>query len=519
MPNGGALEGGCVDLFLSSRMQRHLLTYLAVQEGADTRPGAEDMQPLERVLKTYLFRLGRNGMVRFVLRRRGRTLFSIDPDPFRNLRRIHARALLAKRRGRLGAVDTIGNAADCCAFWLKFGLLRLALRFYRRRLERYFVGPGGAAGTNLVRHATNLLRLIFAGTPAARFDPTEIAALIEPWLGTRLERLQHAVSVESLMGSGLGKLAKIAFGVLVGRAVALRHAALPESEATRYVVESIHLAYCWGITYPLADDVLDSANTDAVLRAELLAVLARVFAPGTGAPSPPALAQDRGVAELETGLTEMLALVTPERRETAKAVFRHLCEAHRRDSDRRLAQLDASDAPDPHDVLANSLLKAALVRIATMHVCGLPIGAAEVTEALRMGLLNQLGDDIWDREEDEAAGRLTPVTYFARRPETALDPYALYIDYAAFLGRDRNPPAVQALFMGVAETLRLGAEAGGCAPAPLLQALERLLPPEDRVTLLRAMPHVDLDAVVFRLEAGLRPLLHFEWIVQGHGSP
>jgi hypothetical protein len=308
----------------------------------------------------------------------------------------------------------------------------------------------------------------------------------------------------SAQNRGFIKLVKVAVGVLVGRSVS--PPAARESLAD-YMFDSLRLAYSWGVTYPLVDNVLDSRETTPRVRDELNAAVAEAFG-GPPAAAPPGVAPATDVlAEIRARLAEAVSLVPPDRLPRARSVLALLHEAHRRDAGRRLASTDAAAAAGLWPVvLADTALKAALVRLATMCLCGIDPDEAAVGTSLSRGLFNQLGDDLWDIYEDADDDRVTPFTLYLRYPDLP-DPFVLYLDYAQMLAEGMSRRRATAVFYGVCESLR--DVLSTLAPATdrlgvarrisaALGATAALAPEEVRQ--LRDVPHVDFDAILFRFE-------------------
>ena len=175
---------------------------------------------------------------------------------------------------------------------------------------------------------------------------------------------------------------------------------------------------------------------------------------------------------------------------------------------RRLDKLpgDTDSADLWGDVLIDTTLKSALVRLATMEVCAIDVDRQTRDRSLSRALYNQLGDDLWDIYEDYDDDRVTPFNLFLSRRDVP-DPFALYADYAVLLSSGLSRRRKTAVFLGVCETLKDTLDVLKLRPDDKLgvaACVSRLL--EDATGLdqaglrLQAMPHVDFDAIIFLME-------------------
>ncbi len=115
-----------------------------------------------------------------------------------------------------------------------------------------------------------------------------------------------------------------------------------------------------------------------------------------------------GTKEVLLRLQEAISLIPAERRQHALGFLRQLLDVHKRDSERRLSSLTNSDANITQaQVLDDTAAKAALVRLATMAICGITVDSETQQRCWERGLFNQLGDDLWDIYEDAKDDRVT----------------------------------------------------------------------------------------------------------------
>jgi hypothetical protein len=507
-----SFERFVLEVFLTTRIRRWVLAYLSVQEGTDFDGVDTPETPVPGLIGQFLDGFARRPLLR--LRHHRGIRFGLTFDPVGDLRRIYALVLRDEAdtpRGRR--------------------LVRRHRARYRRKLRLFHGGVRGFV--RLLVHRTpdpidRLFRLeitsaVLRGAVARVFEDSsrfaeadwaELDRRVRAYFPARINALLEVIPADSLESHGLIKLFKVAVGVVAGRlSVRGEH----EADPVDFVFNTLRAAYGWGVTYPLVDNVLDSARLSDRERSAMSAALLALFADGDGDGPPPGPARGPSpeVDEVLDRLRETLALVPRPRHRRAKAALRQLYAAHQRDSARRLDP-DGTPPPDESDaVLVDTALKSALVRLATMELCGIDTDAATLREALRRGLYNQLGDDLWDIHEDHAERRVTPFTRFLAAPRPpAPDPFRLYLDLTRDLARDASPERARAAYLGFCETLRdfldtarPGAPGGLDAEPHLRRLLREATGGSALADEVRSVPHVDFDALLFLGESAFLEML------------
>jgi hypothetical protein len=507
------LEKFVVETFITSRIRRFVLAYLSVQEGSAFEGPGADETPIPALIVEFLYGAGRKPVLR-ALRRRGMIRFDLRFDPVADLRRIY---LLTLREGRARQLTRWQRAyIRACRFRYraKLRLLHEAGRFFVSILSHKTPDPIARLfrldAFLVVLKA--LLPIIFED--AALFNEDEWNDLRSRILGyfpERISTLFRVIPRYSLESNGLIKLFKVAVGVIAGR-IAARH----EHEAgdVDFVFNTLRAAYCWGLTYPLVDNVLDSDELTVESRlwmtSSILALFSDQGPPIYGGETGPPETLPHAVMEALERLSETLELVPAARLDRAKAALRQLYGAHQRDSDRRLETSIESDPAVAMSVLIDTALKSALVRLSTMEICGIDTDSSTLTESLHRGLFNQLGDDLWDIYEDYADRRVTPFTLFLTSPMNSFDPFLFYLSLTRSLARSNNRLRATAAFLGFCETLRDSLDCHAHRndhPHDVERNITRVLlegaglgPCELPV---RVVPHVDFDALLFLAEASM----------------
>lgn len=520
MNSRNALLNACTKIFLSGRLGPSLFDYLTIQESTDDGTIKLHPDPLSLLISKYILRSGNNGIAGIRLsvtadHKKFGISMKINLDPFSNLRRIYNLVIRARRAKRaLYFSERFYISINKISARAKTVTIRGAAWGYskhyafRRRTIRseHF---GALRGTNLAHGIKNLASIAFNTKELTEgevyIDVQRLVTTLVPYLSDRIDRVICVLPAEALNDHGLAKLGKMALGALLGRARALT---IRNGDITSYVIDSFRMAYCWGATYPLIDDVLDAARTDTDTRNSLFRAVDQLFAPNPqSSRCPPPLSPSPIIRELVSCLTELLDLISTSHLEDTKTVLRHLFEAHRRDAMMKLSRLDSNKTTD--DVIEVALLKGALVRIATAYVVGSFPDERRLHDLIATGLLNQLTDDIWDAAQDFQEDRVTPVTSFLV-DRSVLNPYDLYYDLTAFVLENKRDALARAAAFRVAETSRQGLEGWADCSRPFREIRKLLnahLSHLETNIVMTSAQHIDPDELAFGFEAAFRPQL------------
>lgn len=496
------VERAIFELFTMSRLRDSVVAYLSLQEGRHWDGAHCEFPRTSQLLRQAMLLVGRQPPLTLGLSALGMRV-ALGLDPARHVRTLYRTLLRPPRwsRVRLTAFRFLHRSL----FSVKAALLRGLLRYF-------FTGRGATLRFDFGRLFTarafkrNLAFLILLLFPGAKsLSEAQWAALFDrlyDYFPARFATLQEIVPSDSLLNHGLIKLIKIGFGVIAARVSARPAEAVDE---VAFIETTLRLAYSWGITYPLVDDVLDSDSVSAELKQDLVSALRKQFTdpdaerPAGGAPV---------VVEVVDRMREVLSLTSSGRRPVLMKELRILLEAHRRDSARKLSQLHGGGEALETDVWADSSLKAAFIRIATMELCGTPVDDVRLATQLVSSLVNQLGDDLWDIGEDFANDRVTPFTLYLTRG-AGRDPFTFFLRYCLQVVRSESPRRRLAMAIGVQETCRCLFESGEEAEPrssesvkALRRALDDLYPAGTSPDPMD-IPHVDPDAVLFALESAV----------------
>ena len=504
------LEEFFLELFILSRSPRKVLAYLSVQEGEnfdDPIEGFDTNAPI--VIRDLLRRVGRAPQLKYTKKTLGIPWrISLDPSIF--LRRLYWNTLRPSFVSKVLGSQQVRVLRFRVTCWL---LSKICFRLKNAIAEK----ERDASIANFLksqaidRPIAMLLLVIFADVTRdwSRKDWSQLLNRIKSYLEIQVPNLTNAISQNSGNNRGYIKLAKVSFGVLICRA---RHQDDFNNRSLDYVFDSIRLAYSWGITYPLVDNVIDDPEIPKQTKKAVLSLVGQVFSEKKLEGTASKLATESPlIAELTRRLLEVRELIRVERREHVFPVVNALIRSHQIDTHFSLNDLQKNNCSfDQTKILINAASKAAAIRLATLAVCGGEINNETVTRYLNRGFFNQLGDDIWDLSEDCRDGRVTPVTY---AKETKLsDPVLDYLQYTSWLVKGERPLRRSAAFLGCCEVLRdsihlsEGTEEQAFI-AELISASLAAVGIRDAKSFLDGVPPIDTDSTLFLLEDAIKECL------------
>ncbi|MEW8987834.1 MAG: polyprenyl synthetase family protein, partial [Bacillus sp. (in: firmicutes)] len=232
------------------------------------------------------------------------------------------------------------------------------------------------------------------------------------------------------------KLIKIIGGVYIHAVEEMDPQLTPEQRA-RKLDEAVRLGYCYGLTYPFIDDLLDSQvltndekqQYSAMIRS---ALTTRIV---------PALADWPGLN------ADLLGFIHRELQQAFEYIKSHLQEvqldsffeqayvffqAQEVDRNKNLANPNYSD----EELYVPIILKSSASRLIARSVLSAPEDKGFEQRTFAYGIYNQLADDFTDMFNDLEAGAVTPFTYYITHHETRSDlinPYELYWNVISYL--------------------------------------------------------------------------------------
>jgi geranylgeranyl pyrophosphate synthase len=306
---------------------------------------------------------------------------------------------------------------------------------FRRTVERP-LGTDDVKGqiANGQDNITTLLGVFGTHIPVLR-DTPELSRL-----GDQLRHLNRILPESVIQDGGMGKATRTMAGVLtIGVYDTLGE---PDEARRDHLQHILPGAYAYGAMYPIIDDTLQ--DSDYIGRADRekyhKAILEGVR---TGVSVEPSKLPDHPLAEELRAIHGMLLSAFPFDR------YRHLYDAgesmylaqHR---DSLLTSEDVA-VRGLTSIYPDIFIKAAMSRVIA-NIMGRRRLDDSYYNGIKINFINQLRDDLQDRENDRKAGRITPFTY----PKEQLDTNPLYdlFAYSAYVVHevfDNDPRAADTL--------------------------------------------------------------------------
>jgi hypothetical protein len=474
-----------IELFLAFRDRTAMMDYLRFQESADVAPSGNDpLAVVQTFLNDEIIPLGRKTKYLFyfhpLLLFKPKWKIPISVDPFVNIRAVYANLLLDKRKHKQRRHYTwfVVQYHRCLA-WCKVQLWHLGLLLAKKKRGELL--------------SPVIILLFFARffpdlSKCNREQLVQVLAAAKFHFIDRIQRLIPHVPRETLRSGGLAKFVKVIIGTLVGVASA-RPQCRDGAEVAESVCRALAVAANWAVTYPLVDDVLDSAATDQETRHQLTQLFMSL-----------SLGQPVHVPKLQVlhqRMLELLGCIPIESRSRVSQAIWNVFLAHKADAEGVLAEVNSST-----DVVVVSLLKSLLVRTATMEISSMPATKTDYQSMAGVALFNQFGDDIWDAHEDMASSRLTPVTQYLTHG--GVNPYHDYIYWGAYLA-SKNHAHARPIALAICHTLQLAYQAGTQRTrTEIKNTLRDFAPRANASVILKCARHIDPDSVIFDFDAAIR---------------
>ncbi|MEK5037116.1 polyprenyl synthetase family protein [Sporosarcina sp. FSL K6-3457] len=255
---------------------------------------------------------------------------------------------------------------------------------------------------------------------------------VEPamiWVMDKLKTVSFNIPKGMDAAEAKRKLIKIMAGVIIHVNEEMDADSTPE-ERTQKLDEAIRLGYCYGLTYPFIDDLLDAK----VLSEKEKKRFAELIRTTLITESVPELGEWTGrnaglIRYIHSELRDAFEYIKAHQRpETRRKFFEQsfvFFNSQEVDRTKDLSNANYSN----EELYIPVILKSSYSRLITRSVISAPEDEGFDNRTFLYGIYNQLADDFADMFEDMEEGRVTPYTYYMKYHDKRLDlinPFELY---------------------------------------------------------------------------------------------
>ncbi|REE81531.1 geranylgeranyl pyrophosphate synthase [Paenibacillus taihuensis] len=249
------------------------------------------------------------------------------------------------------------------------------------------------------------------------------------WVIGKLKRVAAHIPEGMSAEHAQRKLIKIILGVVLHALEEMTgHEA--SAERARKLDEAIRLGYCYGLTYPFIDDILDAQVLTDHEKIQYTQMIRTTLLTGVV----PAAVEWKGANRAllhyaQAELQEAFATIKRNQPPSRQAAFLEQAFVFFQSQELDRAK-DISDATYTNeDLYVPIILKSASSRLLARSVLAAQHDEAFEQHTFFYGIYNQLADDFADMESDREDGAVTPYTYYLthreQRPDL-INPYELY---------------------------------------------------------------------------------------------
>lgn len=264
---------------------------------------------------------------------------------------------------------------------------------------------------------------------AYRWAQKEQVELAVIWVLDKLKQVAEHLPKEMNAEHAQRKLIKIIVGVVLHAIEELGEEAASD-ERKRVLDEAIRLGYCYGLTYPFIDDLLDSKALTPQEKLDYASVLRAALKTG----DVPSLEQWAGISNpmlrfIHSELSQAFEYVKScQHPQTQQAFFEQAYVFFHAQELDRIKELDNSGYSN-EQLYIPIILKSSSSRLIARSVLQAAGDESFDEVTFYYGIYNQLADDFADMLDDQAEGAVTPYTYYFRyhqqRPDL-INPFELY---------------------------------------------------------------------------------------------
>ncbi|WP_188455124.1 polyprenyl synthetase family protein [Virgibacillus oceani] len=270
---------------------------------------------------------------------------------------------------------------------------------------------------------------LFSMAGLYRFAQKEGVESAMIWVMNKLKTVSTNIPKEMDADQAQRKLIKIIAGVVMQETEEMGDKISPDERASR-LDKAIRLGYCYGLTYPFIDDLLDSNVLSTKEKKQYSDLIRTTLITG----SVPEMGEWHGKtkeliryihSELRDAFEYLKAHQQPE---TSKNFFEHAYVFFNSQEVDRLKDLSNAGYTN-EELYIPIILKSASSRLIVRSVIRAPEDEEIDSRTFYYGIYNQLADDFTDMFEDMKDGAVTPYTYYLEyhdiRPDL-INPFELY---------------------------------------------------------------------------------------------
>ncbi|MBT2737199.1 polyprenyl synthetase family protein [Bacillus sp. ISL-7] len=249
------------------------------------------------------------------------------------------------------------------------------------------------------------------------------------WLLNKLKTVSSNIPMGMDAENAQRKLIKIIAGVIMHEVEEMGDEVSPE-EKRQKLDDAIRLGYCYGLTYPFIDDLLDAKVLSAKEEKQYSDLIRTTLITGTV----PELGEWTGnngnlIRFIHLELRDAFEYIKSHLRpETSKKFFEQAYVFFNSQEVDRVKDLSNANYTN-EELYIPVILKSSSSRLIVRSVISAPEDEGFDTRTFFYGIYNQLADDFADMYEDLKEGRVTPYTYYLKYHDKRIDlinPFELY---------------------------------------------------------------------------------------------
>ncbi|WP_342506420.1 polyprenyl synthetase family protein [Sporosarcina sp. FSL K6-2383] len=249
------------------------------------------------------------------------------------------------------------------------------------------------------------------------------------WVLDKLKTVSSNVPKGMDAAEAKRKLIKIMAGVIMHVFEEMPVDISPE-ERSRKLDEAIRLGYCYGLTYPFIDDLLDANVLSEKEKKRYADLIRTTLITGAVPELGEWIGKNTGlITYIHSELREAFEYIKVHQRpEIRKSFFEQSYVFFNSQEEDRVKDLFNANYTN-EELYIPVILKSSYSRLITRSVISAPEDEGFGNRTFLYGIYNQLADDFADMFDDMEEGRVTPYTYYMKYHDSRLDlinPFELY---------------------------------------------------------------------------------------------